>query len=157
MKNLNANMTTVQLKRRLSNGGNDLEALRAMLRDAWAIPNGKGEDVAGAIWQAIVAAAAKRVPAGGGGSEVATAYPLGTADADRLALLRTTFTAEAEILAKWGMTPSLPTAGRAVVVEWWRAQLTLVPDAMGRSADTLDRDRAAAAREAVLRLQESAS
>ena len=80
----------------------------------------------------------------------ATAPPLGRADADRLALLRTTFTAEAEILAKWGITPSLPADARATVVAWWRSRLTRVPDAMGRTIEVLDRDLAAVAREGAL-------
>ena len=157
MKVFHANMTTVQLKKQLSAGGHDLESLHGMLRAAWAIPNGKGEAVAGEIWKELVATAQKQVPAGGRASAAAPAPLLGRADADRLALLRTTFTAEAEILAKWGITPGLPADARATVVAWWRSRLTRVPDAMGRTIEALDRDLAAVTREGALRAAEQAS
>ncbi len=147
-------MTPVQLKKQLGGGGHNLETLHGMLRTAWAIPNGKGEAVAGEIWNEIVATARKQVPAGGGVPAVAPASPLGRVDADRLALLRKTFTAEAEILARWGMTPGLPADARAAVVAWWRSRLTSVPDAMGRTIDALERDLAAGTREGALRTLE---
>jgi hypothetical protein len=157
MKVFHANMTSVQLKKQLAAGGHDLETLHGMLRTAWAIPNGKGEAVAGEIWKEIVATARKQVPTGGGAPTVAPASPLGRADADRLALLRTTFTAEAEILARWGMTPGLPADARAAVVAWWRSRLNRVPDAMGRTIDALDRDLDAVTREGALRAPEPGS
>jgi len=157
MKVFHANMTTVQLKKQLSAGGHDLESLHGMLRAAWAIPNGKGEAVAGELFQELVATAQKQGPAGGRAPAAAPAPSLGRADAERLALLRTTFTAEAEILAKWGITPGLPADARATVVAWWRSRLSRVPDAMGRTIEALDRELAAATREGALRAAEQAS
>lgn len=154
MKLVPANVTTVQLKKQFSVGGHDLETLHWMLRAAWAIPNGKGESVAGDIWKELLVTARKQVPAGGEAPTVVPALPLGRGDADRLALLRTTFTAEGEILARWGMTPGLPAEARDTVIAWWRSQLNRVPDAMGRTIDALDRDLAAVTREGALRAPE---
>lgn len=150
-------MTAVQLKKTLAGGGLELDALRDILRAAWAVPNGKGEPIAADAWRAIRERFGQQ-EGGGASPAVAACGPvLGTTDADRLALLRTTFTTEAEILAKWGMTPALPAEGRDRVASWWRTRLGRGSDAMGRSVDALERDLVLLAREAALRSAEDAS
>lgn len=49
--------------------------------------------------------------------------PSGLGLEERHALLRETFTLEAEVLARWGMTPLLPQVLRERVVALWRAHL----------------------------------
>ena len=150
-------MTAVQLKKILSAGGLELDALREMLRAAWAVPNGRGESVAADIWRTVVERSSQQAGSGDSAAVGTKAPELGTADAARLALLRTTFTAEAEILAKWGMTPALPAEGRDRVASWWRTRLGRDSDAMGRSVDALERDLVLLASEAALRSAEGAS
>lgn len=58
----------------------------------------------------------------------------------RFNALRLTFTAEAEILAKWGITPALPDDIRESVFDAWRSKLIASPDELGRSADRLATD-----------------
>jgi hypothetical protein len=54
--------------------------------------------------------------------------------------LRLTFTVEAEILARWGMTPCMPRFMQEQTFAEWRKQLLQAPDTLGRSVHTLDSD-----------------
>lgn len=60
---------------------------------------------------------------------------------DRIAFLRGTFTPEAELLARWGMTPEMPMELQRQVFELWRRRLEESgPDATGPTMEELDRD-----------------
>lgn len=58
----------------------------------------------------------------------------------RMKALRETFTEEAEVLARWGMTPALPDALVESIFKSWREQLRDLPDDLGRSKATLESD-----------------
>lgn len=58
----------------------------------------------------------------------------------RYQLLRATFTSEGEILARWGMTASLPAEMEAAVFQTWRSRLAAGPDEMGRDLMQLAQD-----------------
>lgn len=62
----------------------------------------------------------------------------------RYAALRATFTAEAEVLARWGMTGLMPEEMRSLVFDSWRARLDGNSDAhpLGMTLDELAQDRA---------------
>lgn len=60
--------------------------------------------------------------------------------AQRLAVLRETYTEEAEFLARWGMTSALPDDMRAQVFKLWKARLADQPDEFGRSLASLEVD-----------------
>ena len=55
-------------------------------------------------------------------------------------LLRETFTLEGEILARWGMTPTMPNEIKKLVIVEWRKLLKGGPDDRGRSIKTLELD-----------------
>ncbi len=59
--------------------------------------------------------------------------------------LRATFTEEGELLARWGMTPTLPDAVRAATVAAWREILKSSATCDGRTITQFDRDMARAA------------
>lgn len=61
--------------------------------------------------------------------------------------LRATFTVEAELLARWGMTAALPRDMQELMFEEWRKRLQSGPDEAGRSADALAEDRVRIAHE----------
>jgi hypothetical protein len=61
--------------------------------------------------------------------------------ASLLATLRATFTLEAELLARWGMTPAMPEDLREAVFRLWAERVGVGEDQFGRSASTLQRDR----------------
>ena len=61
--------------------------------------------------------------------------------ASLLAALRATFTLEAELLARWGMTPAMPEELREAVFRLWAERDGVGEDQFGRSAATLQRDR----------------
>lgn len=132
--------TAPQLMRQLKAGGQSLAQLQRMLRTAWLIPNGKGEEAAEAIWEAII----RNVESGSASSPTSSSQQPHSEftldDAQRLALLRTTFTEEAERLARWGMTPVLPGELRQLVAQAWAERVSEAPDRMGRSRDTLQQD-----------------
>ncbi len=139
-KEMFALATAPQLLRQLKAGGQSLTQLQRMLRTAWLIPNGKGEEAAKAIWEAII-----RILETGSAPPPTNSSPkphleFTLDDAQRLALLRTTFTEEAERLARWGMTPVLPGELRQLVAQAWAARVSEVPDRMGRSRNTLQQD-----------------
>jgi hypothetical protein len=76
-------------------------------------------------------------------AELATTNP----DVDRslqqaFELLRESFTLEAEILARWGMTPTLPKVIVQSVFTAWRKVLKSGPDDRGRSLELLEQDMA---------------
>ena len=54
--------------------------------------------------------------------------------------LRSTFTLEGEILARWGMTPDLPQDLVSATFESWRRRLSTQPDRRGRNILKLDED-----------------
>lgn len=60
--------------------------------------------------------------------------------AQRLAVLRETYTEEAEFLARWGMTSALPDDMLAQVFKLWKARLADQPDEFGRSLASLEVD-----------------
>lgn len=62
--------------------------------------------------------------------------------AQRLAVLRETYTEEAEFLARWGMTSALPGDMRAQVFKLWKSRLAGQPDEFGRSLASLEVDTA---------------
>jgi len=139
-KQLFALATAPQLMRQLQVGGQTLAELQRMLRTAWMIPHGKGEEAANAIWTVII-----RYPVTGSAASPSITgqtapSEFGLDDAQRLALLRTTFTEEAERLARWGMTPNLPAELRKLVAQGWVGRVTEVPDGMGRSRESLQRE-----------------
>jgi hypothetical protein len=55
-------------------------------------------------------------------------------------LLRKSFTAEAELLARWGMTASIPDDLMERVFSNWVERLTSTPDQWGRTVDSARRD-----------------
>lgn len=55
--------------------------------------------------------------------------------------LRLTFTVEAELLARWGMTPLMPPDMQELVFGEWRNRLLPGPDALGRSVESLETDQ----------------
>lgn len=57
-------------------------------------------------------------------------------------LLRASFTEEAEILSRWGMTSAIPDDLMSVVFDGWCARLTDSPDEFGRTAASVRDDRA---------------
>jgi hypothetical protein len=61
--------------------------------------------------------------------------------ASLLAMLRATFTLEAELLARWGMTPAMPEDLREAVFRLWANRLGTAEDRFGRSDAALARDR----------------
>jgi hypothetical protein len=150
-------LTTTQLKRRFETKTHDLAELCAMLRAAWSIPNGRGDSLADDIWRRVLEVASAQ----GGGAPAPRRDPpppaLSASDSERLAILRSTFTAEAEILARWGVTPALPAECLAQVSDWWRAKLSGEPDLMGRSVASLERDLAQVDREVAMRTRGEAS
>lgn len=58
-----------------------------------------------------------------------------------LATLRATFTLEAELLARWGMTPAMPEDLQEAVFRLWADRLGTGEDRFGRSVAALNRDR----------------
>lgn len=60
----------------------------------------------------------------------------------QFAALRATFTAESEILARWGLTSAMPEDMVQLVLENWAGRVTDEPDDMGRSRTSLSRDSA---------------
>ena len=62
----------------------------------------------------------------------------------RYEALRATFTIEAELLARWGMTPALPTDLRSVVFALWEERLGESTDELGRNLANLTNDRSLA-------------
>ncbi|MEY4322299.1 MAG: hypothetical protein RL410_80 [Actinomycetota bacterium] len=56
--------------------------------------------------------------------------------------LRQTFTAEGELLAKWGMTPLMPKEMRILVLDTWQRMLSDDADEFGRSTRALEEMRA---------------
>lgn len=62
--------------------------------------------------------------------------------ATQFAALRATFTAESEILARWGLTSAMPDDMVRLVLEEWAGRLTDEPDGLGRSITSLSRDAA---------------
>lgn len=65
----------------------------------------------------------------------------------RYELLRATFTIEGEILARWGMTASMPTRLRTDVFEMWSRRVSGTPDGQGRTRASLEADIERLARE----------
>jgi len=67
-----------------------------------------------------------------------------------LSRLRSTFTEEGELLARWGMTPSLPRHLQQLLIAAWREELRKSPTADGKSTTELEADlkRVAALRNA---------
>ena len=63
--------------------------------------------------------------------------------AQQLEILRTTFTAESEILARWGMTETLPIHLRNIIMDEWGRTLEDEPDQLGRSRERLKKDKKA--------------
>jgi len=59
----------------------------------------------------------------------------------RYEVLRTTFTLEAEWLARWGMTGAMPLELQGKVFDLWKATLSEVPDLFGRTQQQLERDQ----------------
>jgi len=57
-------------------------------------------------------------------------------------LLRETFTFEAELMARWGVTPTLPKEIAQSVFTAWRKLLKSGPDERGRSLELLEQDMA---------------
>lgn len=55
--------------------------------------------------------------------------------------LRLTFTVEAELLARWGMTPSMPQSMQEMTFAEWRKRLQRGADTLGRSVQTLEADQ----------------
>lgn len=135
-----ANATVPQLMRQLKVGEQSLAQLQRMLRTAWLIPNSKGEEAAEAIWEAIIRTVETGSASATTSSDQQPHAEFTLDDARRLALLRTTFTEEAERLARWGMTPILPGELQQLVAQAWAARVSEVPDRMGRSRDTLRQD-----------------
>jgi hypothetical protein len=94
----------------------------------------------------------KKAPSKGNGSKPIASGPMVNAapatmtpDGDRsteqtFELLRETFTLEAEILARWGMTPTLPKEIKKLVIIEWRKLLKGGPDDRGRSIKMLELD-----------------
>jgi hypothetical protein len=67
-----------------------------------------------------------------------------------LSRLRSTFTEEGELLARWGMTPSLPRHLQQLLIAAWREELRKAPTFDGKSTSELEADlkRVAALRNA---------
>jgi len=64
-------------------------------------------------------------------------------------LLRATFTVEAEVLARWGMTSAMPQDLQELVFGEWMKRLSEEPDEAARSTWTLQEDRLHVRRERV--------
>lgn len=62
--------------------------------------------------------------------------------AQRLAALRETYTEEAEVLARWGITTALPNDMRTQLLAQWKTRMTDQPDQFGRSRVVLEADTA---------------
>lgn len=62
--------------------------------------------------------------------------------AERYEALRATFTEVGSILARWGMTESMPPEMRSRVAELWWSACSDVPDALGRDRQQLTNDMA---------------
>lgn len=83
----------------------------------------------------------------GGGSSTDAHKPLfQTAEDYELLLrrhedLRLTFTVEAELLARWGMTPSMPLDMQELIFTEWAKRLPQAPDVLGRSVESLEADQ----------------
>jgi hypothetical protein len=58
----------------------------------------------------------------------------------RYEVLRATFSLEAEVLARWGMTGAMPAEIERLVFDEWRARVTDSPDRYGRTRRRLERD-----------------
>ncbi len=56
-------------------------------------------------------------------------------------LLRASFTTEAELLARWGMTSSLPDDLMSMVFDGWCSRLKDLPDQFQRTVDAARKDR----------------
>ncbi len=69
-----------------------------------------------------------------------TESPVDRGQQETFELLRETFTLEAEILARWGMTPAVPKEIEKLVLAEWRKLLKGGPDDRGRSIETLEMD-----------------
>ena len=69
-----------------------------------------------------------------------TESPLDRGQQETFDLLRETFTLEAEILARWGMTPAAPKEIEKLVFAEWRKLLKGGPDDRGRSMEMLEED-----------------
>jgi hypothetical protein len=65
----------------------------------------------------------------------------------RYELLRQTFTVEAEVLARWGMTAAMPQDFQELVFGEWMKWLSENPDESGRTAPALQEDRLRIGRE----------
>lgn len=65
----------------------------------------------------------------------------------RYELLRATFTIEGEILARWGMTSSLPSDLQGHIFAIWRERTSETPDGHGRTRASLEADVELLARE----------
>ena len=65
----------------------------------------------------------------------------------RYEALRATFTTEAELLARWGMTPALPDDLRSELFALWEKRLGESADGLGRNLASLTDDRSHADRE----------
>gem|GEM_PF-1666062 len=82
------------------------------------------------------------------GDDGPTAIPTETPDTteqsrdimDQLEVLRTTFTLESEILARWGITGALPCDMRRSVLQQWDRIVSDEPDHLGRSRARLAAD-----------------
>jgi hypothetical protein len=61
--------------------------------------------------------------------------------------LRATFTAEAELLARWGMTPAMPLDLQDIVFEEWRKRISGAPSQSMPSAEALSEDQIRIVRE----------
>lgn len=76
-------------------------------------------------------------------AEAATTIPeTDRSTEQRYELLRETFTFEAEIMARWGVTPTLPKEMAQSVFTAWRKLLKSGPDERGRSLELLEQDMA---------------
>lgn len=65
----------------------------------------------------------------------------------RYELLRATFTIEGEILARWGMTSSLPSDLQDHIFAMWKERASETPDSHGRTRASLEADVELLARE----------
>jgi hypothetical protein len=63
--------------------------------------------------------------------------------------LRATFTAEAELLARWGMTAAMPLDLQDLVFDEWRKRISRAPSHAGPSGEALSEDRIRIVRERV--------
>jgi hypothetical protein len=89
-----------------------------------------------------------RRPSESSGSEGPSAMPTETLERsdcsrevlEQLDVLRTTFSLESEILARWGVTETLPCEIRQMVLRHWGGIVTDEPDRLGRSTTRLASD-----------------